>query len=189
MTLRSDWSADPCPIARAVDLFGDPWTVLVLREVFVGNRRFDSLRGALGVADTVLSDRLRRLVTVGLLERVPYGSGVHPRHDYRLTTAGTDALPVLHALGGWAERHTVSPSGKRMSVSCTICDQPSDSADWCPTCGTALTVDTARWDRPVSGRVELAAVLTARGGGSAAATSAARADTPARSDTQCTDTP
>ena len=73
MTVRTQLSGLVCPVARALDVLGDPWTLLILREVFVGNRRFDGLKDELAIADTVLSKRLRVLVDAGLLDRVRYG--------------------------------------------------------------------------------------------------------------------
>src|SRR3954469_1480736 len=97
------------PVARSVDLLGGPWVVLILREVFSGNHRFDGLKTELGVTDTVLSNRLQRLVDARLLDRAPYGGTVRPRVEYVLTDAGEDTLPILHALALWGRRHTTSP--------------------------------------------------------------------------------
>lgn len=161
MPLRSDWSDDGCAVARGADVFGDPWSVLVLREVFVGNRRFEGIRATLGSAENVLSERLRRLVAAGLLDRVPYGSGARPRHEYHLTGAGADALPVLHAMAIWSEKHAPSPVGGRMRQFCTGCGTASASADWCTTCARPLTVETTAWERPSAPgvRVDLAQAL------------------------------
>jgi DNA-binding HxlR family transcriptional regulator len=105
MPLRSDWSDDICPIARSLDILGDPWTVLILREVFAGNHRFDTIRDRLDVADTVLSRRLRAMVGAGLLDRLAYAGSARLRYDYTLTAAGRDTLPVLDALARWGEAH------------------------------------------------------------------------------------
>ena len=147
MALRSDWSAKACPIARGLDVLGDPWVVLVLREVMQGAHRYDELRTALGAADNVLSGRLRRLVDAGLLARQPYGSDTRPRWEYHLTEAGADALPVLHALAQWGNRHTPSPLGPLRIVHRT-CGTEARSADWCEACGEALTVDNVAWEKP-----------------------------------------
>lgn len=146
MALRTDWSEQACPIARALDVLGDPWSLLVLREVFLGNHRFDSLRDRLDVADTVLSRRLNALVEDGMLERVAYAGAARPRYDYTLTAAGRDALPVLHALARWGTAHR--PRDARMTIYCTTCGQESDSADWCSTCQKALDADNTAWRTP-----------------------------------------
>lgn len=87
----------PCSVARALDLLGDGWTMLVLREAFYGVRRFDVLQHNLGIARNVLAARLERLVTEGVLHRVPYQD--RPvRHEYRLTDKGRALFEVMMAL-------------------------------------------------------------------------------------------
>jgi DNA-binding HxlR family transcriptional regulator len=146
MALRTDWSDRACPIARSLDVLGDPWSLLILREVFLGNHRFDTIRDRLDVADTVLSRRLNAMVEDELLNRVAYAGAARPRYDYTLTDAGRDALPVLHALARWGTTHR--PRTPRMKISCTTCGQESLSADWCSTCQAALTVDNTAWRTP-----------------------------------------
>ncbi|HTH91231.1 helix-turn-helix domain-containing protein [Mycobacterium sp.] len=149
MTVRTSMSEAVCPVARSLDVLGDPWTLLVLREVFSGNRRFDGIKAGLGITDTVLSNRLQRLVDEGLLDRSPYGGTVRPRVEYVLTEAGEDTLPVLHALARWGRRHTTSPvrGGGILLVECLECGQPSESADWCTTCVAPLNRDRTGWRR------------------------------------------
>ena len=144
MPLRSDWSAKACPIARGLEALGDPWSLLVLREVLLGNCRYDGLRRALGASDNVLSSRLAALVEHGLLRKEPYGGTERPRHEYRATAAGEDALPVLHALARWGEQHA---PGLPMTIVCAGCGGAARSADWCPDCRAPLTVATTRWAR------------------------------------------
>lgn len=95
-----------CPIANALDLLGDRWTLLVIRDLlFVGKRRFGELLGSPeGIPTNILSDRLRRLEEGGLLEKVPYQSRP-TRYEYQLTAKGRDLFPVLRALINWATRH------------------------------------------------------------------------------------
>jgi DNA-binding HxlR family transcriptional regulator len=151
MPLRSDWSDRPCPIARGLDVLGDAWTLVILRELFAGNTRFEGLRGELGAADNVLSARLARMTDAGLVVRVPYGGSVRPRVEYRLTDAGRDALPVLHALALWGAKYTEAPDWARaMAITCTDCGQPTRSADWCTTCEKPLTTECTEWTRPGS---------------------------------------
>jgi len=146
--LRSNWSDKACPIARSLDAFGDPWCLLLLREVFAGNRRYDGLKSRLGIADNILADRLKRLVEAGVLVRQPYGAGARPRAEYRLTAAGADALPVLHALAAWGDKHTASPTGLSMDVFCRACGQLAGSADLCAHCRRPLTPENVAWVRP-----------------------------------------
>ncbi|MGW9350632.1 winged helix-turn-helix transcriptional regulator [Nocardiopsis flavescens] len=147
MPLRSDWSGLPCPIARGLDVLGDPWVVVVLREVFTGNTRFDGLRSALGIADTVLSSRLARMVEHGLLERRPYKEGGRTRREYALTERGEATLPVLHALARWGRDSGGAP-GMEMRVFCTDCGGEASSADWCATCSQPLTRENTAWRKP-----------------------------------------
>lgn len=162
MPLRSDWSDKPCPIARGLDVLGDAWTLVILRELFAGNTRFEGLRTELGASDNVLATRLARMTEAGLVARIPYGGTVRPRVEYRLTDAGHDALPVLHALALWGAQHTAAPQWARpMAITCTQCGRPTQSADWCTTCDQPLTTERTAWTRPGTGGppVHLAAAV------------------------------
>ena len=100
------WSTDSCPVGRAAEIIGDRWTLLVLREVFQGIRRFDQLTVRTEIPRQVLTDRLARLTQDGLLRREPYQDpGQRRRFEYRLTTKGLDLYPVLMALGQWGEKY------------------------------------------------------------------------------------
>jgi DNA-binding HxlR family transcriptional regulator len=95
-----------CSVARATEVVGDRWTVLVLRDLFNGVRRFDELAEHLGVARNVLTRRLAALVEHGVVAKVPYREpGRRERHEYRLTDAGRDLRPVLLALMAWGDTH------------------------------------------------------------------------------------
>ncbi len=127
-------------------MLGDPWTVLVLRQAFSGVRRFDRFRTELGIADNVLSARLSGLVDAGLLRRVPYLDDRRTRHEYVLTDAGADTLPVITALAQWGERHRPHPDpGVRMDIVHRSCDHESLTADLCSHCGEPLTAETTSW--------------------------------------------
>jgi DNA-binding HxlR family transcriptional regulator len=105
------WSTDNCPIERAVGLFGDRWSFLVLREVFSGIRRFDDLRVRTHIPRQVLSARLSALISAGLLRREPYREpGQRTRQEYRLTQKGLDLYPVLVALLDWGSRYGADDS-------------------------------------------------------------------------------
>lgn len=94
----------PCPIAYGLDLIGDRWSMLVLRDVDRGLTRFDQIRASLGIAPNILSRRLAALTEAGLLEKQRYTERP-PRDAYVLTEAGRDFIPVLAALGAWGRRH------------------------------------------------------------------------------------
>ncbi len=98
-------SRSNCPIGGALDLLGDRWTLLVVRDLFAGKRRYGEFQeSAEGIPTNILADRLARLVAAGLVERTAYQQHP-PRHEYRLTPAGGDLRPVLGALAAWGLRH------------------------------------------------------------------------------------
>src|SRR5215813_11335529 len=95
MMLGRTYDNQLCSIARALEVLGERWTLLIVRDAFLGLRRFDDFQQSLGVARNVLTDRLSRLVETGVLERVPYQQRP-PRHEYRLTAMGRElAVPVI----------------------------------------------------------------------------------------------
>jgi DNA-binding HxlR family transcriptional regulator len=103
---------DNCSIGRALQIVGERWTFLVLREAFNGVRRFDEVCHHLGVSRAVLTERLATLVGEGILERSPYQvAGQRTRYEYRLTEKGRDLYPVLVALLAWGDRYAADPDG------------------------------------------------------------------------------
>lgn len=120
-----EFDSETCSVARAVEVLGDRWTVLVLRDVFNGVRRFDDLAHHLGIARDVLTRRLAALVDHGVLERVPYQEdGARTRYEYRLTAAGWDLRPVLIALLDWGDAYRRGRRGSPMSVVHSACGTP-----------------------------------------------------------------
>ncbi len=99
-----------CSVARALEVLGDRWTLLVIRDAFLGVRRFDDFQRNLGVARNVLSDRLQRLVDEGLLERQRYQERPE-RFEYRLTEKGIDLWPTIITLMKWGDRYYAPPEG------------------------------------------------------------------------------
>ncbi|SFT36957.1 transcriptional regulator, HxlR family [Actinopolyspora lacussalsi subsp. righensis] len=97
------WSDPPCALARAVDLVGDRWSLLILRDAFDGTRAFTDFQRNLGVAKNILSDRLRRLVAHGVLDRQTAASG--KRQEYVLTNSGEQLFTAMVALRQWGESH------------------------------------------------------------------------------------
>ena len=94
----------PCSIARTVAVLGERWTLVILRQAFQGQRRFEDMQRGLGIARNILADRLSRLVDEGILERRPYQERP-PRYEYRLTRKGRDLYPVLVSLMQWGDQH------------------------------------------------------------------------------------
>jgi DNA-binding HxlR family transcriptional regulator len=101
-----------CSIARSLEVLGERWTFLILREALSGATRFAQFRGTLGIAPDVLTDRLSTLVEYGVLAREPYQEpGSRSRFAYRLTPAGRELLVVLGALQQWGDEHLPRPGG------------------------------------------------------------------------------
>jgi len=102
--LKRAYEGQVCSIARTLEVVGDRWTLLVIRDVVLGNHRFDQLLASLGVASNILSDRVNRLVAEGVLERVRY-SDRPERFEYHLTEKGRELGVCLIALMQWGDRH------------------------------------------------------------------------------------
>ena len=119
------WSAENCTIGRAMEILGEKWSILVLREVFMGIRRFDDLRVRTSIPRQVLTNRLATLVEHGLLRRQPYQEPGHRRRDeYRLTRKGLDLYPVLVALLEWGDRYLGDPDGSPIVLTHRDCGEP-----------------------------------------------------------------
>lgn len=104
MNSRKNTHPQPCPVARSVDVIGDHWSLLVVRDAFDGVGRFSDFQRSIGVARNILSDRLRRLTDAGILAIQPGPNG-SAYHEYVLTEQGLALFPVVVALRQWGERH------------------------------------------------------------------------------------
>ena len=102
--LKRDYDGQDCSIARALEIVGERWTLLIVRDVFLGLRRFEQIQENRGLARNVLSDRLNRLVEHGILERVRYSERPE-RYEYRLTEKGRELHLALTALRQWGDRY------------------------------------------------------------------------------------
>lgn len=112
-----DVSVENCTIARAMEILGEKWTIVVLREVFTGVRRFDDMRVRTGIPRQVLANRLSMLVDVGVLKKVPYREpGARERMEYRPTEKGFDLYPVLVAVREWGDRYLADPEGPPLAT-------------------------------------------------------------------------
>ncbi|WP_435972497.1 winged helix-turn-helix transcriptional regulator [Streptomyces sp. Qhu_M48] len=121
-----------CSVRRTLDLVGEKWTLLILRDAFNGVRRYDDFRRHLGLSEAVLADRLRKLVTAGVLRAEPYREpGARTRSEYRLTPKGLDLWPVLLALKQWGDTHTGDPDGPVLDIRHTDCGAPVRVAVLC----------------------------------------------------------
>ena len=112
-----DYDTDNCSVQRTLDVIGDRWSVLILREVFNGIRRFDQVKTHTGISDSVLAHRLHKLVDEGILYATEYAEpGVRRRKEYRLTDAGLDLQPVLLSLRAWGDAHRAGPEGPSLEI-------------------------------------------------------------------------
>jgi DNA-binding HxlR family transcriptional regulator len=134
--LPRTYEGQNCSIARTLELVGERWTMLVIREAFLGRRRFDELAERLGIARNVLTDRLKRLVEEGVLEKVPYQERPQ-RFEYRLTAKGVDLWPVMVALLQYGDRH-YAPHGPPMRLTHRDCGGELDDRRICKACGEKL---------------------------------------------------
>jgi DNA-binding HxlR family transcriptional regulator len=109
---RFRYSAENCSIKAALEVVGEKWSLLVIREAFYGVRRFDDFHRAIGCARNLLSERLAKLVDTGVLERTAYREpGQRRRYEYRLTEKGRELQPALIALMQWGDRWATDPDG------------------------------------------------------------------------------
>lgn len=108
MVARKSLKGDYCPSARSLDVIGDWWSLLIVRDAFDGMTRFSEFQKSLGIAKNILTDRLKALVRSGILEAAPAAEG-GVRLEYRLTAKGKDLFPVMVALRQFGERHLFAP--------------------------------------------------------------------------------
>lgn len=155
MALRSDWSEEMCPIRRSLDVLGDPWVLLIVRDALHGRGRFDQLRDNLGISEAVLSRRLRDMVAAGLLSRVDYLDGTRTRQGYAATQPAAELLPILQQLALWGERHTALPEGGgHMSMIHDACGEDVGQGHTCTGCGATLEPADMTWVKPWAGRAD-----------------------------------
>jgi DNA-binding HxlR family transcriptional regulator len=134
---RTDFSQMTCSIARSLAVAGEPWSPLVLRDVWVGINRFDDIQRDLGLSRKVLADRLKHLVEEGMLERRPY-SAHPPRHEYALTRKGLEFVDVLMAMAAWGDRWTAGEAGPPVLRRHRACGQITQVELRCSGCGEPL---------------------------------------------------
>lgn len=127
---------------------GDAWTMLILREAFFGVRRFDDFQKRLSAAPTVLTNRLKKLVANGLLERLAY-SERPPRFEYRLTDKGRDLYPAIVSIMQWGDRWLAGEAGPPLELVHKTCDSASHPRLVCDVCGKPVVAREMTW-RPRS---------------------------------------
>lgn len=130
-----------CSVARTLEVVGEKWALLALREVFLGNRRFDEMVRRIGAPRDTLAARLRSLTSAGILERRQYTE--HPaRYEYRLTTAGKELYPVILTLMRWGDEHLAN--GNPPMVLEHACGHHLVAQVVCEACGTEVQPGSAR---------------------------------------------
>lgn len=135
-TRLAEWD---CSIARALDIVGEWWTLLILRDAMRGTTRFDDFHDSLGMARSVLTARLKRLTDAGVLEKLQYREHP-PRHEYRLTDKGRALFAVVAALQRWGDEWTAGPAGPPALLVHEPCGHAIRPEFVCPDCGTEVTL-------------------------------------------------
>jgi DNA-binding HxlR family transcriptional regulator len=134
---RTDFDAIDCSISRTMAILGEPWTPLVLRDLFIGITRFDRICAHLGVSRKVLAERLNHLVSAGVVTRKAYCD--RPvRYDYLLTDKGWDLCDVLLAVTAWGDRWTTGLSGPPAVLRHRGCDHATSAVIGCAHCRQPL---------------------------------------------------
>ncbi len=135
--LRNDYENQSCSIAGALEVVGERWSLLIVRDILLGLRRFDELQSQLGIARNVLQSRLERLQEHGVIERHPYQQ--RPlRYEYLLTEKGLDLWPTIVALMKWGDRYTPPEGGPAVIVTHRDCGGTVDEHRICERCGARL---------------------------------------------------
>src|ERR1039458_9745384 len=137
--LHNRYDTQVCSIAGALEVVGERWSLLIVRDVLLGLRRFDELQAHLGIARNVLQTRLARLVDHGVLEKRLYRERPS-RYEYRLTEKGLDLWPTLVALMYWADEHATPPGGPPVLLTHRTCGGAVDEHRVCTVCGERLSV-------------------------------------------------
>jgi DNA-binding HxlR family transcriptional regulator len=141
--LARDYDLD-CSIACSLELIGERWSLLVIRDVFLGNRRFDEIQSSLGIARNVLASRLGRLMDEGILEKRPYQERP-TRYEYFLTEKGLDLWPVLVTLMAFGDKHGLPDGvGPPVRIEHKECGGTVNDRRICERCGAELDVRDAR---------------------------------------------
>ena len=133
MGRTADYSKERCAIAATLEVVGDPWALLIIRDAFWGVRRFEDWRERLGIARNVLAARLKALVAHGVFEKRRYCERP-PRYEYRLTSKGRDLYPVLMTLTAWGDKHAYGDS-RPMRLTHTTCGAEIRPKITCSGCG------------------------------------------------------
>jgi len=141
--LGREYDNQVCSIASALEVVGERWSLLIVRDVFLGLRRFEQIQSDLGIARNILQRRLHTLVEQGVLEKRLYLKNP-PRYEYRLTEKGLDLWPTVVALMQWGDRHAPASAGAPVLLEHRDCGGAVDEHRICSKCGARLSVRDAR---------------------------------------------
>ncbi len=155
--LNRTYDTQNCSVARALELVGERWSLLIVRDLMLGYRRFDALHERLGIARNVLTSRLELLVDEGVLERRLYQERP-PRYEYHLTAKGRDLWPVIIALHSWGDRY-LQESGPPVVIEHRGCGGRINDRRICEHCGAELTIFDAQVKKGPGARDEPGVVV------------------------------
>lgn len=139
---RSQLAENTCTAARAVELFADAWMMMILREMFLGTRRFDDLQGLTGVSPATLSQRLKKLEHIGVLCREAYQTNP-TRYEYRLSAMGRDLWPVIVSMKAWGDKWLGSAEETPVAIIHKQCGAAVTPHMVCPACRAPMAAHDA----------------------------------------------
>jgi DNA-binding HxlR family transcriptional regulator len=142
MALPNDYTGQACSLARTLEVVGERWTLLIVRDAFFGVRRFGDFAAHLGIPRAVLAERLKSLTAAGVLARVPAPAAADGRQgsghqEYELTAKGVSLWPAVRALTAWGDEH-YAPAGPRRLLWHAADEAPVDADGRCTRCGAAV---------------------------------------------------
>lgn len=133
---RTNFGEMACSIARTLDVIGEPWSPLILRDVYVGITRFDQIQADLGISRKVLTERLSHLIAHGVLERRPYDQ--RPRYEYTLTQKGRELVDLLMVMVAWGDTWLAGDAGPPVLYRHHACGEISHVDLRCAHCGESM---------------------------------------------------
>jgi DNA-binding HxlR family transcriptional regulator len=133
---RKSFADMHCSVAQCLEVIGEWWSVLIVRDTFLGVSRFGDFQQRLGISRNILNQRLQRLVEAGILRKIPY-SEHPPRYDYHLTDKGLDLWPVLTAIRQWGDKYE-APQGPPVQVVHKDCGEIAQVLSTCSVCGEPM---------------------------------------------------
>jgi len=135
---RTSFEDVTCSVAQCLDVVGEWWSLLIVRDAFLGVTRFDDFQARLGISRNILTQRLSHLVEAEILKRIPYQDHP-PRSEYRLTAKGRDLWHMVAAMRQWGDRWA-APEGPRLDIRHVDCGQVVQAEPVCSHCGEPLDV-------------------------------------------------